>query len=339
MILYDPDMRFSLPEFGIQIPVFDSRASRAFAALRDHPVLGKQLERWHRTPACAPPGREDLERVHDADYVARLFSADLEKEIINTFELVDVHGRYYRYAPDKATLPLTDLFQRILNRVSGTIECTEIALETGFCFYFGGGMHHAMAGFGNGFCMLNDIVIAVRKLQAAGRIRTAWIIDVDAHKGDGTAALTQGDNSIVTLSIHMAEGWPLDGDPINADGSPNPSFIPGDIDLPVPKDASSQYLPMLTDGLAALSSYPHPDLAVVVSGADPYEHDELPSTRTLRLTLAQLDERDHAVYRFLTERRIPAAYLMAGGYGHRSWEVYSQFLEWVLMERFGTETN
>ena len=75
-----------------------------------------------------------------------------------------------------------------------------------------------------------------------------------------------------------------------------------------------------------------PDLAVVVCGADPYEKDELPSTTDLKLTLAQMKERDLLVYGFLKERKIPQAYLMAGGYGESSWKVYAQFLEWALSD-------
>ena len=85
-----------------------------------------------------------------------------------------------------------------------------------------------------------------------------------------------------------------------------------------------------------LAQHPKPDLAIVVSGVDPYEKDELPSANELKLSLAQMKERDLLVYRFLKERKIPGAYLMAGGYGEKSWEAYSQFLEWVLLDRLGT---
>jgi len=78
---------------------------------------------------------------------------------------------------------------------------------------------------------VNDLVIALRRLQFENRIRSAWVIDVDAHKGDGTAAITAGDQSIVTLSIHMARGWPLDQPERDTDGRLNPSFIPSTIDI------------------------------------------------------------------------------------------------------------
>lgn len=339
MILYDPDHRFSFLDFGIQIPIHDTKATRAVAALCAHPVLGPLEDRWNRRPTDEALTREDLLRVHRPEYVAELFGDGLEAAIVRTYELIDAEGNYHRYAPETATRPLRELFDRILQRVAGTVQCGRLALEHGFCFYFGGGMHHAYANAGTGFCLVNDIVVGIRKLQAEGRVRTAWVIDVDAHKGDGTAALTRDDDSIATLSVHMARGWPLDGPAILADGGPNPAFAPSDIDVPVGEGEAAQYVPRLRDALDRLAGYPRPDLAVVVSGADPYEHDELPSTAGLRLNLTQLMERDRTVFEFLMERDIPGAYLMAGGYGPRTWEVYTQFLEWALTRVYAPEES
>jgi acetoin utilization deacetylase AcuC-like enzyme len=335
MILFDPDHRFSFLDFGIQIPIHDSKATRTVAALQGHPVLGPVEDRWNRRPTDEKVTREDLLRVHHPDYVAELLGDGLEEVILRTYELIDAEGNYFRYTPETATKPLRELFDRILQRVSGTAQCGRLALEHGFCFYFGGGMHHAYEKVGTGFCLVNDIVVGIRKLQAEGRIRTAWVIDVDAHKGDGTAALTDGDDSIVTVSVHMAEGWPLDGPKVLADGSSNPAFTPSDIDVRIAAGEEDRYVPALKAALDRLDEYPRPDLAVVVSGADPYEFDELPSTAGLRLNLQQLLARDQMIYEFLREREIPKAYLMAGGYGGRTWEVYTQFLEWALVGLYG----
>jgi acetoin utilization deacetylase AcuC-like enzyme len=335
MILYDPDQKISFQDFGIQIPIRDSKTHRSFDHLRHHPVLGPRIDSWYARKAPLRLDREDLQRVHDPQYVARLFSDALEGEIIKTFELLDAAGRYHRYDPAAAVRPLAGLFERVLDRVSGTWQCCSLALEKGFCYYFGGGMHHAQHGTGNGFCLLNDIVIALRKLQAQQRIATAWVIDVDAHKGDGTAALTADDPSIVTLSVHMARGWPLDGKMFDEEGRFNPSFIPSDIDVPIYPGNDHLYLAKLDAALQDLDTFASPDLAVVVSGVDPHEGDELPSTRDLKLSLAQMMERDRMIYRFLKQRRIPKAYLMAGGYGENAWRVYTQFLEWALMEDLG----
>jgi len=333
MILYDPTERMGFFEFGIQIPIFDTKTSHTFNALLRDPLLADRIGEWHLDRVDETLTREDLQRVHSRDYVDRLFSDSLEEEIIRTYELIDDQGHYYRYNPNEATQPLARLFDRILKRVAGTTQCCRVALEQGFCFYFGGGMHHAQYDCGNGFCMLNDIVIGLRKLQGEQKIQNAWVIDVDAHKGDGTAALTRGDETIRTLSIHMAHGWPLDGDPLDADGRPRPSFIPSDIDIPIAAGEETTYNQRLREGLHQLDALSQPDIAIVVSGADPYEKDALPSTQPLRLSRAQLLERDQTIYRFLEKRRIPQASLMAGGYGPQVWEIYAGFLAWVLRER------
>lgn len=337
MILYDATYKMSFLEFGIQIPIFDSKASRTFALLKDHHVLGPRRGEWHCNRVEETITKADLLRAHSRAYVERLFSDALEAEIVKTYELIDAHGRYFRYDPSTAIEPLSGLFNRIRQRVAGTTQCGRMALEKGFCFYFGGGMHHAQHAFGNGFCLLNDVVIALRKLQSEGRIRTAWVIDVDAHKGDGTAALTRGDDTITTLSIHMARGWPLDGEPVMPDGRANPSFIPSDVDIPIAAGEENRYNAALLEGLYRLDAGGRPDLAVVVSGADPYEKDELPSTQELRLSLVQMEARDRLVYRFLKDRRVPHAGLMAGGYGESAWEIYSRFLTWALLDRLNDD--
>jgi acetoin utilization deacetylase AcuC-like enzyme len=313
----------------------DSRAAETFARLSSHPRLGPRIGAWHRDTLQEQIDREDLLRVHSADYVGRLFSRRLEAEIIRTYELVDASGNYQRYNPTGARLPLAVLFERILWKAAGTLQCCRTALDGGFCFYFGGGMHHAQKDFGAGFCLVNDLVVALRRLQSENRIRTAWVIDLDAHKGDGTAALTADDESIATLSIHMARGWPLDQPPRDTDGRLNPSFIPSTIDIPIEAGEEPLYNQRLKTGLQRLADFRPPDLALVVCGADPYEQDELPSTAGLRLTLKQLLERDQLVYFFLKMRGLPSAWVMAGGYGRNSWRVYTQFLEWALLERLG----
>jgi acetoin utilization deacetylase AcuC-like enzyme len=332
MILYDENQSEGLIEFGIQIPVLASRAVKAFEYLKSHELLGPKIGQWHIQKIDERITKADLLRVHSSDYVERLYSAELQKEIIRTFELIDDKGDYHRYTPDTATLPLARLFDRTLATVASTVQCCRVTLDQKFCFAFRGGMHHAQYAYGAGFCPINDIVIAIRKLQAEDRIRTAWVIDTDAHKGDGTAALTRDDDSITTLSIHMADSWPLDGEKYDRAGNLNPSFIDSDIDIAMPRGEDQLYVSRLQEGLNKLDNMSHPDLAVVVSGADPYEKDELPSTSDIKLSLEQMKQRDLLVYQFLRERKIPGAYLMAGGYGENSWRVYAQFLEWVLLE-------
>jgi acetoin utilization deacetylase AcuC-like enzyme len=333
MIISDCNQTHSLQEFGIDIPISAETAEKTLNQLTEHPVLKHHLPSWHIKHIRSVIAPQDIQRAHAKDYVKRLFSSQLEEEIIKTYELVDSTGALYRYHPQEAQRPLSQLLQRTLLNVAGTYQCSLAALETGFCFYFGGGMHHAHYGHGSGFCLLNDVVIALRKLQADKRIHVAWVIDVDVHKGDGTAAITRGDATIVTLSCHMAKGWPLDNPCGSSSALSNPAFIPSDIDIPVETGDEPLYVEALSRGLQALGTYPLPEIAVILLGADPYEKDQLPSTSLLNLSLAQLDQRDHLIYHFLKERGIPQAYLMAGGYGTDAWEVYTQFLSWSLVDQ------
>ncbi len=325
-----------LLDFGILIPIRYDKQEMVYRGLADGVLRDVPEELWLRSPSCTGIGKEDLLRAHSPAYVERLFSAAVDEEAKRTFELVDEKGMFRRYDPSRATRPLSDLLVRALAITRGTLECCETALDTGFAYYLGGGMHHAMRDHGAGFCLVNDIVTALRRLQAGGRIRTAWIVDLDAHKGDGTAALTAGDDSLRTLSIHMADGWPLDSPVYDAAGVFNPSHTPGDIDIGIPRGGDADYLPSLAAGLEKLSGLlPRPDIALVVDGADPYEKDELPSTAGLALSKEALLERDMLVYDFLAGRGIPGAWVMAGGYGRHSWEIYVNFLEKIMPGRPG----
>jgi acetoin utilization deacetylase AcuC-like enzyme len=163
------------------------------------------------------------------------------------------------------------------------------------------------------------------------KIKNSWIIDVDAHKGDGSAELTANNPYISTLSIHMKNGWPLVTGPLDSDKKLYPWYIPSTIDIEMEMGQEAQYLERLQSGLEQLkAATARPDMAVVVQGADPYELDELPSSSKLNLTLAQMLQRDQLVANFLAREGIPALYLMGGGYGVHSHEPYVQFLNKVF---------
>jgi acetoin utilization deacetylase AcuC-like enzyme len=202
-------------------------------------------------------------------------------------------------------------------------------------------MHHARYDSGSGFCLLNDIIIAARKLQDEGQAGFIWIIDVDAHKGDGSAELVQFSRDrgetftdrnpgIFTLSVHMARGWPLDAESLSRAGKGRAPLIDSDIDIPIEEKEEEFYNKRLAGGLAEMekrSGSRKPDLAIVVAGTDPYEKDGLPSSGLLALSLAQCVERDRLILSFLRERKIPSAWILAGGYGEHAWEPTARFLD------------
>ena len=332
MVLYNKEAVISFSRYGIGIPSLDSRKSNTIEALLSHPVLGGLAYKWYLNDIPSLIKREDLERAHTREYVASLYGPGLEKALIQAYELVDREGHYNRYKPEDSECPLTGLLDDVLRIISGTYLLIRHALDKGFCYYLGGGMHHAHPGFGHGFCVLNDVCVALLKARSEKLFKTAWIIDLDAHRGDGTAEILDTVNDIKTLSVHMADGWPLDFPEYLPDGRLNPSWFPGDIDIGIKEGEEKFYIPRLMEALEWISVKNTPDLAFVLGGVDPYEKDELSSTAPLKMTKKQMLDRDTAVYKFLKARNIPQAWVAAGGYGSSSWEIHTQFLEWVLLK-------
>ena len=383
MILHDPDLRVVHHDYGIMLPISPSRADRIVAALAARPpsVLGTAAAaRALGLPAGPVLTRPDLERVHSRDFTAALYGEgsggkeSLLAAILAAWELVDEQGRPNRYEPEHAARPLEELFGKVLAQAGGTYLACRLALagdpqhtaaaQSGFCYYLGGGMHHARYGGGAGFCLINDIMIAARKLQAEKRAELIWVIDVDAHKGCGTAELVQlarqrgelcnydggsdlrvtdgGGKSlpqIFNLSIHMARGWPLDEEALVNVNPGHAPLVPADVEIPVESGGENRYVIELETGLQKLrrlsERYAHiygrggrwkPDLAIVVDGADPYEHDGLSSSSLINLSLDQCLERDRLIYDYLQREGIPSAWIMAGGYGERAWEPVAAFL-------------
>jgi acetoin utilization deacetylase AcuC-like enzyme len=296
--------------------------------------------------------RADLERVHSASYVSALFDSQngLQRELLNAYELIGEDGKPNRYEPDKAVKPLSALFDKILAQCAGSYLACVLALkdERHFCYFLGGGNHHARYDTGAGFCLINEIIVAARKLQAEGSAGIIWIIDVDAHKGCGSAELVafirSGVNpapfeagcDIITLSAHMARGWPLDAGTLRNAVPGRAPLLPSDVEIPIEEGEEALYASRLRDGLDRLERLTppgvRPDLAIVVDGADPYEHDGLLSSSLLRLSLDQCAGRDMLIYNFLRSRKIPSAWIMAGGYGGRAWEPPCHFLKHLAGE-------
>ncbi|MDR2419245.1 MAG: histone deacetylase [Treponema sp.] len=347
MLLYEPTLERNMRDYGITIPIAISRPSQIMAFLTEQ---GEKFPRHTlasaaETLAIATPiiSRADLERVHSPEYVASLYDPiGLERTILSTYELINDDGSYNRYEPDTATRPLTEIFQAQLEQVDGTYLACRLALADAgrFCFYLGGGAHHARYDAGSGFCILNDIIIALRKLLDEGHASLIWIIDVDAHKGDGSAELIQlsrqrgetfsGKNpEIFSLSIHMAHGWPLDEVSLAKAIPGHAPLVESDIDIPIESGEEVLYLPRLAEGLARMEQRTAgriPDLALVVDGVDPYRKDGLASSAPLALSLAQCVARDRFIYTFLQKRCIPSSWVMAGGYGEHAWKPTAHFL-------------
>lgn len=185
----------------------------------------------------------------------------------------------------------------------GTLLAARSALTDGFAANLSGGFHHAFADHGEGFCMLHDVAIAIRRLQSESKIRTAMTIDTDVHHGNGTAGIFAADDSVYTLSIHQENNYP----------NPKP---PSNIDLNLPdRIEDADYLAILESGVLQAFEEFHPDMVFYVGGADPYRQDKLGG---LSLSIDGLMRRDKLVFDHARKRKVPVVITLAGGY---AWNV------------------
>ena len=226
---------------------------------------------------------DDVALVHDRDYIRKLRTGKLSYLEIMRLEIP--------YSPE--------LIRAVWLSAGGSILAGRLALEDGAAVNLGGGFHHAYPDHGEGFCVLNDIAIAIRRLQKDQAIERAMTVDVDVHQGNGTAAIFGGDPSVFTLSIHQANNYP----------HPKP---PSSLDINLPDGVDDDgYLAALGEGLDKSLADFQPELLVYVAGADPYREDQLGG---LRLTVEGLEKRDRLVFEKARAKKIPVAVTLAGGY-------------------------
>jgi acetoin utilization deacetylase AcuC-like enzyme len=230
-----------------------------------------------------PATNEDILLAHETDWVDRLRSGTLSYQ-----EILQLEIPYSRRMVEAFWLA-----------AGGSILAARDALESGVGFNLGGGFHHAFPGHGEGFCAINDIAVAVRRMQKDGAIQRAMVVDCDVHHGNGTAAIFAGDLSVFTLSIHQYNNYPSEKPPSSLD-----------IHL-ADGVGDAEYLQRLGNGYRAAMTMFRPQLVLYVAGADPYYEDQLGG---LSLTFEGLKERDHLVIRGALSHDIPVAIVLAGGY-------------------------
>ncbi|HXS97424.1 MAG TPA: histone deacetylase [Candidatus Limnocylindrales bacterium] len=233
--------------------------------------------------APEPAADEDVLLAHDAEWVNKLRNGTLTYQDILRLEIP-----YSRQMVEAFWLC-----------AGGTILAARHAISGGIGFNLGGGFHHAFAGHGEGFCAINDIAIAVRRMQRDGAIRRAMVVDCDVHHGNGTAGIFEGDMSVFTLSIHQFNNYPT--------VKPLSSL---DIHLP-DGTGDAEYLNRLGNGYRAALAMFKPELVIYVAGADPFYEDQLGG---LALTFDGLKERDRLVIWTALTHGIPVAIVLAGGY-------------------------
>ena len=252
-----------------------------------------------------PASDDDILLVHTPEYVSKLKNGTLSPLEEAQMEVP--------YSPE--------LVRAFWLAAGGSIKAAEFALAHGIAFNIGGGFHHAFPDHGEGFCMIHDVAVAIRRMQKDGRIQRAMTVDCDVHHGNGTAAIfgatraanvlpskfnfhrrdaeAQIDTDVFTISLHQANNYPA--------WKP-PSSI--DVNLP-DRTGDDDYLKWLDNALSSGLRQFQPDLLCYIAGADPYKEDQLGG---LSLSIEGLKQRDELVFRVAKARGIPVMVTYAGGY-------------------------
>jgi acetoin utilization deacetylase AcuC-like enzyme len=232
----------------------------------------------------APPAPDtDLALVHDCDYLTMV-----------------IEGSLPRAAARRIGLPWSEeLVERARGAVGATTAAARTALADGVAVTLGGGTHHASRAAGAGFCVFNDVMVAIRVLQRDGQVCRALVIDCDVHQGDGTAELSAGDRSVFTFSIHGAKNFPA-----------RKQVSSLDVALP-DGTGDADYLAALAPNLERALAASRADIVIYLAGADPYHDDRW---GRLGLTMEGLARRDRTVLSACRRLALPTAVTMAGGY-------------------------
>src|SRR5438132_5979206 len=240
---------------------------------------------------------EDILLVHTSDYVQKLKTGTLSPSEEMQMEIP--------YSPE--------LVRAFWLSAGGSILAADYALKDGVAINIGGGFHHAFPDHGEGFCMIHDVAVAIRRMQKDGKIRTAMTVDCDVHQGNGTAAIFAGTRTtsdplpssgqavlgrkplmrgahagdVFTISLHQENNYP-------------PFKPPSSIDVDLPDGITDDdYLAWLDNALSSGLRQFTPDLICYIAGADPYREDQLGG---LGLTIEGLKKSDDLVFRVAKAR-------------------------------------
>jgi acetoin utilization deacetylase AcuC-like enzyme len=255
---------------------------RKFELVRDR-LLAERTLQPSEIVEPSPASREDVLLVHTEDYVSRLCDGRLTPKELR-----------------RLGLPWSEsLVHRSFYAVGGTLAATRASLAQGYSSNLAGGTHHSFAERGEGFCVLNDVAIAIRATRARKLITRAAVVDCDVHQGNGTATIFAGDNETFTFSMHGANNYPLFKAQSNLD-----------VELP-DGTHDAEYLECLARHLPAVFAH-DPEIVFYLAGADPFAKDKL---GRLALSVEGLRERDAYVLRECYQREIPIVTVMSGGYG------------------------
>lgn len=229
----------------------------------------------------AMPDYDELRIVHDDAYLDDLQHARPTMRLL------------------RSELPVNQgIIRAQIMSAAGTHLALLTALDEDVCFHDGGGFHHAFADHAEGFCYVNDIAYAIRRIIKDKSFSKAAVIDCDLHQGNGTARIFQNDKQVFTFSIHQENLYP--------------TKEKSNLDIGLENGTGDEaYHRLLAEALLAVFEGFRPEFAIYLAGADPYVFDQLGN---LALTIEGLKKRDYMVLSKCRERKVPVAIVLGGGY-------------------------
>jgi acetoin utilization deacetylase AcuC-like enzyme len=227
-----------------------------------------------------------LRRVHDEDYLSKIY-----------------YGQLDRKEQILLGLPVTPkLYHRSATEVEATRQACHAALQDGVAAVLAGGTHHSFQNRGEGYCVFNDVAIAIRDLQVYRPGIKVMVVDTDAHQGNGTNSILADDPNVFTYSIHVGKNFPS-------------SKVKGSMDVETVRYVEGEmYLKQLFNTLAAALDVFSPDLVIWIAGADNHRNDRMGQ---MLLDLKDFMRRDEVILRAFMGNRIPVAILYGGGYNRQ----------------------
>jgi len=276
-----------------------------YAFSSDHYVI--DLPANHRFPI------QKYRRIRERLLAEGTLRADelLEPTLADPRDICRVHTKDYWEQLSRGTLPAAairrlglpwseSLVRRSRASVQGTLSAARIAIREAVAANLAGGTHHAFPERGEGYCVLNDIAVAIRTLQHDAWVQRMAIVDCDVHQGNGTAAIFANEPDVFTFSIHGDHNYPF-------------RKVPGTLDIALPDGTGDDdYLRALEPAVSRLLAEFRPGLVFYLAGADAHEGDRL---GRLRLTHGGLRRRDELVLRACRDAAVPVAIALGGGYG------------------------
>ena len=279
-------------------PLDPARGQKILGFLIDEGLLDRDDISVPRRPAV-----RSLLRVHDPDYIEAV-GHDPE-----------VTERIFGERVSDAEIEQIVEMQRL--GVGGTIQATRLALQgRSVAINLGGGFHHAERDRGLGFCIFNDVAVAIARLRAKGFREPVLVVDLDIHDGNGTRSIFAHDSTVYTYSVHN-EHW---GD----------TDIEDSTAIALGADAGDEiYLGTLLKSLPDVMMKVRPGLVIYVAGTDPAADDPLGNWK---ISADGMFRRDRLVVELLrhARRRVPLVVLLAGGYGNASWRYSARFFSWLI---------